>query len=282
MKPCILTLFFLFFTFFSFTQVQSQVTYGTKAKTPTFIIEIAGSYDLPIMDAGGTIADYFKFQKYGTSVGWGAQFNFKFGLGSKGQYRPYVSLGYSQLQGSDDQTAYIDSNTITTIYPLKGSAQYSSTPGKSALILRLPYIGAGFEYAFVEVTKKRTFIPFIGVGFTVNIVNGIYRQTPTVAKLPEYSGLEIPFTIKTDVRVGMTAGLGADIKLTKTFGLCFGAKYQYANLIGKKSDILHEVNKLNLLDKADPTLNTGLNTDRGIGFMEFYLGVGFFLGKSKK
>lgn len=281
MKPCILAVLFLFFTL-SVTQSQKKLTYGTKAKSPTFIIEVAGSYNLPIMDAQGTIRDFFAFKKYGTTLGWGAQFNFKFGLGDKAQYRPYVSLGYSQLHGSDDNTAYIDSNYITTIYPLKGSSQYKETPGKSSIIFRIPYIGIGFEYAFVETTKKRTFIPFVGVGFSLNIINGMYRQTPIVSKIPSSSGLEIPFTIKTDLRVGMSAGLGADVKLTNGFGLCFGTKYQYSNLIGKKSDILHEENKMNLLDAADVNLNDNLSTDRSIGYMEFYLGATFFLGKSKK
>ncbi|RPI17873.1 MAG: hypothetical protein EHM58_07545 [Ignavibacteriae bacterium] len=283
MKSCILLVTLLVFSFLIYdSPVNSQVVYGTKAKSPTFIIEISGSYDLPIMDAGGNVSDFFAFKTYGTSVGWGSQFNFKFGIGDKAQYRPYLSLGYSQLQSSDEKLAYIDSNTITTIYPLKGSSLYDSTAGKSSLIFRMPYIGVGFEYAFVETNKKRTFIPFIGVGFTVSIITGMYRQTPIVSKVPSSSGLEIPFTIKPDVRVGMTAGLGADVRLTKSFGLNFGTKFQIANLIGKKSDIMHEVNKLNLLDAADTQLNTNLNANRSIGFMEFYLGVSFLMGKSKK
>jgi opacity protein-like surface antigen len=284
MKPtCLFTSLTLFFIFiFSVNQTQSQITYSSKAKSPVLTIEIAGSYNLPIMDAGGTLKDYFAFQSYGASLGWGAQFNFKFGLGAKGQYRPYISLGFSQLQGSDDNLAYIDSNYISKGYPLKGSAQYKSTPGKSNIIYRIPYVGVGFEYAFVEANKKRTFIPFIGVGFTVNIINGMYRQTPTTSARPEYSGLEIPFTIKTDVRIGITAGAGADIKLTKSFGLTFGTKFQYSNLIAKNSSFLMEENKMNLLDKADTDLNTKLSKDRNIGYMEFYLGVCFLIGKSNK
>ncbi len=274
------TLLFLFVI--SASQIHSQITYSTKAKSPLLTIEVAGSYNLPIMDAGGTIKDYFAFQGYGASLGWGAQFNFKFGIGPKGQYRPYITLGYSQLQGSDDNFAYIDSNYISKGYPLKGSAQYQSTPGKSNIIFRVPYIGVGFEYAFVEANKKRTFIPFIGLGFTVNIINGMYRQTPVTAKTPGLSGVEVPFTIKTDVRVGITAGAGADIKLTKSFGLTFGTKFQYSNLIAKNSSFLLEENKMNLLDKADTELNTKLSSDRNIGYMEFYLGVCFLIGKSSK
>jgi hypothetical protein len=284
MKPACQSAIFtiLFISIFSIGQLHSQITYGSKAKSPFLTIEIAGSYNLPIMDANSSLKDFFGFKGYGTSLGWGAQFNFKFGAGPKGQYRPYITLGYSQLQGSDDNFAYIDSNYISKGYPLRGSAMYKSTPGKSNIVLRIPFVGLGFEYAFVEANKKRTFIPFIGMGFTVNIINGMYRQTPTVSTRPDLSGIEVPFTIKTDVRVGINAGAGADVKLTKTFGITFGTRFQYSNLIAKNSTFLLEENKMNLLDKAATDLNTNLSKDRNIGYMEFYLGVCFLIGKSNK
>jgi hypothetical protein len=234
------------------------------------------------MDARGDVGDFFAYKNYGTSIGWGGQFNFKFGVGDKGQYRPYISLGYAQLQGSDDKTAFIDSNRISKGYPPKGSALYNSTPGKSNMILRIPYVGVGFEYAFVEANKKRTVIPFINFGFNVNIVTGMYRQTPDVAKVPLFSGMEVPFTIKTDVRVGLSVGAGSDFKLTKSFGLALGTKFHYANMFAQSSGYLNEENKMNILDKGDSELNTNLRSNRSIGFMEFYLGVSFFIGKSKK
>jgi len=229
------------------------------------------------------MADFFTFKNYGTKSGFGAQFNFKFGLGRYGQYRPYISLGYAQLENSDDNLAYIDSNEIKSGYPLRGSEVYSSTPGKSKMILRNPYIGAGFEYAFTLADKKkRMWIPFIGAEFLLNIITGIYRQTPTIATgNSSLSGLEVPFTIKSDVRFGIGVGAGLNIRLGKSAGLVFGAKYKLANLIGKKSELLHEENKMNLLDKAATDFNTNLSKDRNFGYMELYLGATIFMGKSR-
>jgi len=39
---------------------------------------------------------------------------------------------------------------------------------------------------------------------------------------------------------------------------------------------------MNILDKADATVHSGLSKDRNIGYMEFFLGVSFFAGKTKK
>ena len=263
---------------------SAQIKYtSTKWKSPFFTIEVAGSYNPPIQESSGEVADFFKFKNYGTSIGWGAQFNFKFGLGNKAQYRPYITLGYSQLFGSDDKNAFIETNYIQYGYPLKGSSVYGTNPlpGESAIILRIPYAGLGFEYAFTEADpKKRQFIPFVGTEFFISVITGKYRQTSPIA--PFTPGAETPFLIKADVRFGIGAGAGMDIRFTKGFGMTFGFKYKHANLIGKTADFLLEENKMNLLDKGDTDLNTNLKENRNVGFMELYLGASFFIGKSAK
>ncbi len=279
------TIFFLLL--FSLLVINNSIaqvkTTSSSWKAPTFSVDIAGSFNLPIQDSRGNIGDFFTFQNYGTKTGWGAQFNMKFGLGPYGQYRPYITLGYSQLQNSDNTTAYIDTNDIKYGYPLKGNSVYSSTPGTSTMIIRNPFIGAGFEMAWTNADRqKRRFIPFVGVEFLVNVITGIYRQTPTVAANPSFSQLEVPFTIKSDVRMGLGASLGANYRFNKAIGIVFGAKYKLANLIGKKSEFLLEENKMNLLDKAATDLNSNLSKSRNMGVIEFYLGATIFVGKSKK
>jgi hypothetical protein len=285
MKIVNFTLSILLLCCFLFTQYsEAQVsTVSKKWKSPFLTIETAGSVDLPIQDASGEIGDFFRFQNYGTSIGWGGQFNFKFGLGPKGTYRPYIFLGYAQLQGSNSQYAFIGTNYINNGYPLPGNGRYGdSTNGSSTIVLRIPYVGLGFEYAFTEVDrKKRQFIPFIGVDFFMDIITGMYRQTQNPA-IVTGGDVETPYTIKTDVRLGIGAGTGADVRFTPNFGMTFGFKYKFANLIGKKSDFLREDNKMNLLDAAAPNLNNSLANSRNIGFLEFYLGAAFYIGNSKK
>lgn len=286
-KRVLFTFLMLLFIFGFESMTSGQIKYKTtKWKSPFFTIEVAGSYNLPIQESKGELGDFFRFKNYGTSIGWGAQFNFKFGLGPKGTYRPYVILGYSQLFGSDDDSAFIGRNYIDKGYPLKGSAVFgtppnSSTAGKSAIIIRIPYAGFGFEYAFTETDpKKRQFIPFIGSEFFLSVITGKYRQTPVSA--PYNPGVETPYIIKADVRFGLGVGAGMDIRFTKGFGMVFGFKYKHSNLIGKTADYLLEENKMNLLDGEDTELNTNLNETRNLAFFEFYLGACFFVGRSAK
>lgn len=270
---------FLFFLLLVF----SYSSFSQNWKSPFFTVEAAVSYDLPLQDARGNVGDFFTFQNYGTSLGWGAQFNCKFGLGPQGQYRPYITLGYAQLEGRDNNLAYIDSNEIAHGYPLKGSAVYNSTPGTSKIIIRDPYVGMGFEYAFTKIDKKkRRIIPFVGIEFVLNVLTGVYRQSANTSANPYTQGIPLNATIKSDIRVGLGGGIGADWRFTKGFGITFGFKYKIANLMGKKSEWLYEENKMNLLDKTATDLNTNLSKDRNIGYMEFYLGACFFVGKTKK
>jgi opacity protein-like surface antigen len=277
---------FIILSFFAFNSIYSQVKYTTsKWKSPTFVIEVAGSFDLPLGDARGPVGDFFQFTDYGTKLGWGAQFNFKFGLGQKGDLRPFLTLGYAQIQGSDNSTAFIGTNWIstTTGYPLPGNQLPVPTTGTSKIIFRMPFVGAGFEYAFVEADKfKRRFIPFIGVDLNVSVITGIYRQTPTVVIGPIAPNVETAFTIKPDVRMGFGVGAGADVRFIPNFGMTFGIKYRMVNLMGQSSDFLKEENKMNLLDHSAPNLNSYLSKNRYISYMEFYLGGAIYLGKSKK
>ena len=275
-----LVLLFLFSSIISYSQVK---TTSSNWKSPTFTIEITGNYTQPLQESKGNIGEFFTFKNYGLKTGWGAAFNFKFGLGKQGQYRPYITLGYTQMQNKDDAVAYIDSNEIAHGYPLKGSQLYSSTPGKSTMFLRMPFFGAGFEYAFTNVDKKkRMWFPFIGVEFLMSVIAGTYRQTPNATPTGLFAGQEVTYTMKSDVRMGLGGTLGATVRFGKYAGIVFGGKYKIANLIGKKSDYLLEENKMNLLDKAATDLNSNLSKDRNIGYLEFFLGASIFLGKTKK
>lgn len=264
---------------------SSQVKKSTGWKSPTFTIDILGSYVLPLQEAkGNNIGEFFTFKNFGTKYGWGAQFNLKFGLGKQGQYRPYLTLGYSQLQNKDDATAYIKENIIKNGYPDPDKQSIPATgPGNSEIFLRIPYIGAGFEYAATAVDKKkRMWYPFFGVEFLMSVITGVYRQTSDQAPSINSPGVETGYTIKSDVRIGLGGGIGATIRLGKSAGISFGGKYKLFNLIGKKSDFLKEENKMNLLDKSATDIHTQLSKDRNIGVLEFYLGATIFLGKTKK
>lgn len=281
------TIFLLLVSFVFVTTTDSQVKTKSKNwKSPTFTIDIAPYFALPLQEAkGSSIGEFFQYKNYGTKIGFGTAFNLKFGLGDQGQYRPYITLGYTQLQGKDDANIYIDSNIIQSVYPLSGNRltydPNNPKSGQSELFIRIPYFGAGFEYAITNVDKKkRMWYPFFGVEFLASLITGVYRQTS--ANVPIQPNIETAYTIKSDLRMGFGVGLGASVRLGKYAGITAGAKYKLANLIGKKSDELVETNKMNVLDKAAVDLNSNLSKDRNIGIMEFYLAATIYLGKTKK
>lgn len=281
------TVLFLLLSFITFNSLDAQVKTTSKNwKSPTFTIEIAPYVTIPLQEAkGNSIGEFFQFKNYGTNIGFGTAFNFKFGLGKQGQYRPYITLGYTQLQRKNNSNIFIDSNIIKGVYPFLGTRitydPNNIISGKSELFIRIPYIGAGFEYAITTVDKnKRMWYPFFGVEFLASLITGVYRQTS--ANVPIQANIETAFTIKSDLRIGLGAGLGATVRFGKSAGITFGAKYKLFNMIGKKSDQLVEENKMNLLDKTATDLNGNISKDRNIGAVEFYLAATIFMGKTKK
>jgi hypothetical protein len=276
------TVFFLLLFGVGLTNAQVKKTTGWKS--PTFTIDVIGQYSLPIQEAkGDNIGEFFSFNNYGLKYGWGAQFNFKFGLGKQGQYRPYITLGYTQMQNSDDNTAYIKNNIIENGYPDPTLNLPQPGAGNSEIFIRIPHIGAGFEYAVTTVDrKKRKWYPYFGVEFLMSVITGIYRQTSINAPPPNSPGDETGYTIKSDVRMGLGGGIGAAVRFGKYAGISFGGKYKIYNLIGQTSDKLNEVNKMNLLDKAAVELDSRLSKNRYISSLDFYLGLTIFLGKTKK
>ena len=257
---------------------EAQVKKSRGWKSPTFTIDITPIYAMPMNETkGANIGEFFTYKNYGTKLGWGALFNFKIGAGKQGQYRPYLTLGYAQFQAKDDNNAYIPSNIINTRYPLENDSVFNSpVVGKSEIFLRVPHIGAGFEYAFTTIDKKkRKWYPHIGVEMLMSVITATYRQSSS-------NFTETGYTVKADLRVGVGGAIGATIRLGKSAGITFGGKYKIYNLIGKKSDPLTEINKMNLLDKKAENLNRNLSKDRNIGSLEFYLGATFFFGKTRK
>lgn len=287
MRTVKFTVLLVLVSFFALQSVNSQVKVkSTKWKSPTFTIDIAPVFALPLQEAkGNNIGEFFQFKNYGTKIGWGAAFNLKFGLGPQGQYRPFVTLGYTQMQAKDDANIYVSANNWQNGYPLSGNnITYDPNniqSGKSEIFLRMPYIGAGFEYAVTNADKKkRMWYPFFGVEFLASVITGVYRQTSD--NVPVAAGIETAFTMKSDLRIGIGGGLGATIRFGKSAGITIGGKYKLYNLIGKKSDQLNEENKMNLLDKKAADLNSYLSKDRNIGAIELYIGATIFLGRTKK
>lgn len=258
---------------FTYSQVQTYTT--KKFKPPIVTVELLFSYAQPLPNLYSDMAHFFQFSGYGVKYGFGSQINVKLSADKKGTLKPFLSIGYSLFMGKDNGTAYIDSNVIQNGYPLPGSAQFNSTPGSSKMLFHDFLVGAGFEYDFVNKTK---WTPYLGADLDMNVLFGTYKQTPNQTKgiVPPS---EVSFTINSAVRFGFGVGGGINFRISPAFGFAFSTKYKFANLLGRSSATLNDLNKMNLLDKSAPDVNQLLSKSRNIDYFEFMLGVAFFIGK---
>jgi len=243
-------------------------------KSPKFILEFSGSFNIPTGSTKGNIEDFFKFENYGTIYGLGFHLNIKYAANKKGTLYPYINVGLSPLQNDDNKKSYIDSNIISGGYPLPGSDIYKSTNGSSLLIIRSAFAGAGLQYIF---NSKSSFIPFAGVELNYSYIWGYYVQNPNLPAGNNPKG-QTTFNINGASRFGFGLNFGTDYRISKHLGFVFGVKYKIENLFGKQSEKSAEKNTMNLLDKASGNLNTNLNKSRSIEYLEFYLGFALFAG----
>ncbi len=258
---------------YSFSQDN---TLRYKYTAPRFVIELAGSYNLPIGQTRGGVEDFFTFKNYGLVYGIGFHLNVKYAANKKATIWPYFSGGFAQLQNDETFNSYIDSNIIRNGYPLSGNGIYNSTPGSSLLVIRNIYAGLGVQYMF---GPRHSLVPFIGIEADYNFLWGFYQQEPRLVAGPE--GIhKSTFPINSATRIGIAMDAGTDFRIAQNLGFVFGVKYSISNLFGKRSDATASGdNSMNLIDQAATGLNSNLSSDRNIGYLQFYLGFSLFFGK---
>lgn len=141
-----------------------------------------------------------------------------------------------------------------------GSGFYSTDTVQFLPKVAILALSLGGEYSF---NPKATFNPFAGIDFTTNFFSGSYQSNPS-------SNFERS-QLKAETRFGLNIGGGVDYNISKYVGAVFGAKYCFANLIGKggESDVTSYQVALN--DESNGTQDA-----RNISYFQFYAGVSFF------
>jgi opacity protein-like surface antigen len=268
-------LFTFLFCFFLSNAAHSQIkTTSSRFKPASIIVELTFKYDQPLPNMYGDMVEFFQFKNYGVKYGTGAQINIKMTADKKGRIRPYLTLGYDLFLNSDKSNAFIPNNT-TTYFPFTGDSTAYPVPGTSKMWLHDFNIGLGFEYAFINKTK---WTPYLNLDLGMNIMFGTYRQNPVSVPPNQVPG-EISFTINSATRFGVGVGAGVDGRVTRGFGITFGIKYRMPNLVGQDSKKSTEVNKFELNDQKNTSLNNNLTKNRIMSFLSFYLGAAFYIGR---
>jgi hypothetical protein len=228
------------------------------------------------------MADFFTFKNYGLVHGIGFDLEIGYAADKKSHLFPYISAGFVHLQNDDNEHAYIDSNNISYGYPLPGNQIYNTTSGNSVLVFQIIHFGAGVLYFF---SPKAHVSPFCGAELNYNYISGYYEQNSYPLPGRTNEG-KTEFDIKKTRRIGAGISLGFNYRMTDELGFMFGAKYIVANVFGKESvrtDAASvnpgDKNTMNLLDAAAPELNSNLNSNRSISYLQFKVGFSVFLGK---
>lgn len=129
-------------------------------------------------------------------------------------------------------------------------------PKVAILVLSL-----GGEYSF---NPKATVNPFAGLDFTTNFFSGSFQTNPS-SNFPNSQ-------LKAETRFGLQVGGGVDIKFSNIIGGVIGAKYNFANLMGKGDNQTDESTDKVYLNDNEQTYRSASN----ISYVQFYAGVAFY------
>lgn len=279
MKNTLSCFLILVLMFISTDLATAQLKLKISKKKPLVMIDVNGSMDVAALNLhGGDLGEFWGFGNYGQSIGYGCEIKGKIAVMSKRmtQLRPYLALGYSHFT-RDANKVYVTTKTLPAGWPgvgLSGSGQYtsvSSAPGSGTFRMNIPYIALGTEFAVYTDRKNLSSFNF-GLDFNMSIITGKYYEY--------YSdGTSNDYGLQANTRFGIGGNAIYNYRFTKAFGVNVGVRFQFANLIGKDTEVYTaKNNNFYLLDAANTSLSPLLTDSRNIGFFKFFGGVSFYIG----
>jgi outer membrane protein W len=230
---------------------------GSLYAQPKFVVAVTGGYSLPLPQLKGTIdsASSSLGESYFVKTGFNLGLSGKYAVDKKGRIRLTFGGSYNKFSGEE---AYSHTNDIS-------------------FHTNMSIIGAnlGAEYSF---TPREKTAPFVGLDLTGNFFSGKTEETVTAPSTSDHDDFgTTTTTLKSASRFGLAIGGGVDVQFNKSIGAVFGAKYHFANLVGKEYLTTSAAGEYNLNDKENGTLKA-----KNIMFFQIYLGVTFYLGQQKK
>lgn len=222
---------------------------GTFNSQPRLIIHITGGYSLPLPDLKGDLPGNATDNNYHMSGALNLGIDGMFNIDKKGYAGIIGSLGYNTFSNSGNQPV------LNTTQRLK---------------LNILTTGLGMQFNFPKIKEFR---PFISSQFTWNVLSGSLIIDP-VDTVPQTENHMV-----TESRFGLQFGAGTEIAVHEDFGFVVGIKYHMANLIGKDSIGVSDV-EYALLD-APYTYNGVSYSAKKIQYLQIYAGVSIYLLKPR-
>jgi len=242
---------------FALTVVLILTSIGGLYAQPRFVIAVTGGYDLPLPQLKGTIdsANSTLGESYFVKTGFNLGASGKYAIDKKRRIRLTFGGSYNKFSGEESysHTNDIEFHTSMSIISANIGAEYSFTP------------------------REKT-APFVGLDLTGNFFSGKTEETVTAPSTSDHDDFgTTTTTLKSASRFGLAIGGGVDVAFNKSIGAVFGAKYHFANLVGKEYLTTSAAGEYNLNDKENGTIKA-----KNIMYFQIYLGVTFYLGQQKR
>jgi hypothetical protein len=230
--------------------------FKSLSSQPSTMLTFRGGYTHPTGDFYGKFGDTrATFTANPDSNSYFFRYGTFFGLNIS--YAPYKSKMLYFIGGFNFNRVWQNTN-----YP-NGNGQVTIAYNMNILNITA---GAGYRY----ITRTGKFIPFADAQFSLYLFTGGYSETYA----DETS--DVSLSLNPTVRAGIEGTAGIEYRFNKRVGFQLGAKYVWANIIGKNSsgdDAFH----YSLNDKNE-TVNGYPYRNRNITYLLFFGGVTFYLG----
>lgn len=228
----------------------------TSYSQPQTIIIFSGGYNLPLPDLYGKFGDTRE-----TFTGNGNPYSNSY------FFTNGINFGLQVKHALNKQKRFrITGGFIYNLF--SQNKEYSGADGISIeYSLNILQMSAGVGYSFI--TKKSKVNPFAELEGCFNLFSGSYKKIPL-------SGDEKTMSLNSTYRIGFNAGAGVDFVMGQRMGAVLGFKYNFANLIGKKSEGDSQ-NNYNINDKEE-IINGITYKNRNITYLLFYAGLSFYFG----
>jgi len=234
---------------------------GYSFSQKKFTAQFYGGYSIPVADFKGSYPDSLTYINYRTAKTLLTSYGINFGV--KGKF-------IVDSSGSQALTLGAEYNSFT------GNKDYPGQSYKNKV--NIFTFNAGIEYA---INPSNKIVPFAGLDLAANFFSG---------KSEGSGDSTVILNRKSETRFGVIAGAGVDIKMWNSAGIVFGVKYSLTNLIGKKSESVNTgIPSITDIENEGSTTGSEVplndetvsgNPGKSINFIQFYLGVSYYFGKS--
>lgn len=240
------------FLYFFLALLVFNLTYSQPAAT----IQLTGGYSVPLPDLKGD----FGSTRYTFTANGNPDSN---------TYFMKSGINYGIVLKVPISRKNLPINFIGTllINSFNNSTEYDDTAGYTTINLNqtITTFGVGLEYSFAG--KKTKIYPYISAEFIANLFSGKYSENNDAIALKLFHTMRGGFQF--------TAGL--DYVVQNNVGVTLGARYSFANIIGKNSG--KDTPSNYYLNDAEHEDLGAMWASKNITYLQFFGGVSFYFGR---